>query len=207
MPYVVQPQPVSPLTLRRLPPLSPVLPSAPAMSPLQLETCRDYLQDATLPYHRGTFLSSKVPPLSASRRTLANGPLPTTPSRSRVVLNPQQASPGAISTSLPRLEQSSRKMPPNWFDTVHLRYSPSADDHTIPPPTSIEFPNLRPTGHRRSRRYSSSLSVKFLRGVYCLRRARRRRNISSPMWSPARSVIIYVTGTFCFAIHTMYVAY
>ena len=56
-------------------------------------------------------------------------------------------SPRTISKSLPRLQQSDRKMPANWFDMVYLRYSPSTtcvDGYTIPSPRSVEVSKVRP---------------------------------------------------------------
>ena len=145
MPYVVQPQSVSPPTLRRLPPLSPVLPSAPTMSPLQTETVsgqttghRSPLSPRDLPVVKITSSLSIRP--HVRERSVADDAL-------LVPRRPELPPPELLSKSLPRLEQSGRKMPPKWFEMVYLWYSPSTscvDDPTVPSPRSVEVLKVRP---------------------------------------------------------------
>lgn len=94
------------------------------------------------------------------------------------------------------------QVPPNWFDMIYPRYSPPMssaddDDYTIPSPTSVEVPNLRPADNVRWSSLFPSAPVVVQRpppeDCILLRSSTPGESISSPMSSPTRSVVSYTT--------------
>ncbi|KAF8257945.1 hypothetical protein EI94DRAFT_1791385 [Lactarius quietus] len=205
---------MTPPILRPSSPLTPVPHSPPTLSCSRTESVVGSIRRTSLsPITERTSPSSAVPPPPAFGRTPANGPSPSTSSvetfstPSHVMLNPPSVPQSRFSVSTaPRsdsvvAQQSGGQMPPNWFDMVYPRYSPpsisSADDYTIPSPTSVEVPNLRPGADNV--RWSSlfpSAPIVVERPTECnllLRTGTPEESVSSPMSSPARSVISYGT--------------
>ena len=145
MSYVVQPQSVSPPTLGCSPPLSPVLPPAPAMSPLQVETVSGLSTG-----HRSP-LSPRDLPVVKSTSTLS------------VRLHARERSITDDALPVPRCPELHNNLPPGLYPR-HCRdwnnpagkcrrtgltwstspYTTCADDYTIPSLRSVEVPIVRP---------------------------------------------------------------
>jgi hypothetical protein len=90
---------------------------------------------------------------------------------------------------------------PNWFDMVYPQYSSSmssTDDYTIPSPTSVQVPNLRPASADHNIRWS----LLFPSAPIVVERQATesglllRSDTPAPMSSPARSVLSYAGNTF-----------
>ena len=112
-------------------------------------------------------------------------------------------------------------MPSNWFDMGYPRYSPSilSDDYTIPSPASVAAPannNSNSNNNNNDIRWSSlfpSAPVVVERQAQAPILLRSSTpdpdesvSSSSPMSSPARSVISYATSTsFFLRIRVIYV--
>ena len=202
----------SPPTLQPSPPLSLVPVSPPTLSPSQTESVVGSMRRTSLsPITERTSQSSAVPPPPAFGRTPVNGPLPSTSSTetfstpSLVVLNPQGVPPSKFSVSTaPRSESvAPSQVRPNWFDMIYPLYShsvSSADEYTIPSPTSVEVHNLRLADNVRWSSLFPSAPIVVERtppedGIL-LRSSTPEESVLSPMSSLARSVISYATSTF-----------
>jgi hypothetical protein len=206
-------------TLRPSPPLTPVPATPPTRSPSQTESVVGSMRRTPLsPITERTSQSSAVPPPPPFGRTPAIGPSPSTSSigtfstPSHVALNPPNVPQSRFSVSTaPRSEstaaQPSAQMPPNWFDMIYPRYSPSMtstadDDYTVPSPTSVEVPDLRPADNVRWSSLFPSAPVVVQRpppeDCILLRSSTPGETVSSPMSSPTRSLVSYTTSTFFF---------
>ena len=208
-------------TLRPSPPLTPVPATPPTLSPSQTESVVGSMRRTPLsPITERTSQSSAVPPPPPFGRTPANGPSPSTSSigtfstPSHVALNPPNVPQSRFSVSTaPRSEsaaaQPSAQMPPNWFDMVYPRYSSpmmsssADDDYSVPSPTSVEVPNLRPADNVRWSSLFPSAPVVVQRpppeDCVLLRSSTPGETVSSPMSSPTRSIVSYTTSTFLFS--------
>jgi hypothetical protein len=168
------------------------------------------------PITERTSPSSTVPPPPAFGHTPANGLSTSTSSTetsstpSCIILNSPTIPQSRFSVSTaPRPEsiaQSGQQMLRPWLDTLYPRHSPpsipSTDDYTIPSPTIVEAPNLRPAPADNNVPFSLFTSVPVVvkrqsqESGLLLRSdtLKPEESVSSPMSSPTRSVLSYATN-------------